>query len=201
MFLEPQHTRSNLEGGTNFAERRVMMDVSAMWHDCGPTCPHVDHTFSPTLGVNGFVCKVKTASFGGDVSIYDFMNPAYAHCAIQASSWREIRSHARYKTGGLGKLLVEDSIEVWVCDTMDTCNMELVSDAHGKRDFMCYAFDEGTHQFLPLTLNSQVRLVRPSISHSPQDGDFWVVQERLSWVDAQGHCRDECPGSLLSRSV
>jgi len=61
----------------------------------------------------------------------------------------------RFRTGGLGKIMVPDQFEVWVCDRFDACVPS------GKVDMMCYTFNEQSHNFVPLDLNSEVVFVKP----------------------------------------
>ena len=76
-------------------------------------------------------------------------------------SWKEIgtilaeqdRNHPNIATGGLGRKMIPNKIEVWVCSRPDRC-------ATSEEDFMCYVFDEQEHVFLPWGRNSELKIVK-----------------------------------------
>ena len=86
----------------------------------------------------------------------------YAHCSI-AQTWADILDSPdlkkRYRSGGLGKWMVPDEYEVWLCDGYDLCHGGL-----SGKDMMCYAFNEKLRSFLPLGPNSKLKFVK-SIIH------------------------------------
>ena len=89
-------------------------------------------------------------------TIAEFMDSNMSHCSLQ-TSWSDIRSGSRYKTGGLGKLMTTSVYEVWVCDTLDPC---LSSAGVSAGDYMCYVYNEATCVFEPLALNSRVKFLK-----------------------------------------
>ena len=91
-----------------------------------------------------------------NLTLSSLMDPAVSHCRLELS-WKHILSDLRFRTGGLGKLMVPDVFEVWVCDMMDPC---LKTSATAAGDAMCYAFNETSSFFVPLASNSRVRFVR-----------------------------------------
>ena len=84
------------------------------------------------------------------------MDPAVSHCRLEFSWKHIILSDLRFRTGGLGKLMVPDVFEVWVCDMMDPCLKTSATSAGGA---MCYAFNEASASFVPVAPNSRVRFV------------------------------------------
>ena len=91
-----------------------------------------------------------------NLTLSSLMDPAVSNCRLELS-WKHILSDLRFRTGGLGKLMVPDVFEVWVCDMMDPC---LKTSATAAGDAMCYAFNETSSFFVPLASNSRVRFVR-----------------------------------------
>jgi hypothetical protein len=72
-------------------------------------------------------------------------------------TWRDLhRNHTFFeaisRTGGLGKLMVEDKYENWWCTAEHMCAP--------PGDFMCYVWGEVERRFIPWGLNSELKLVR-----------------------------------------
>ena len=74
--------------------------------------------------------------------------PEVSSCELE-HSWQELlKDESRFSTGGLGKLMVKNQIEVWVCDNHSPC-----LDQQGS---VCYTYDEVSEVFVPWGLRSQV---------------------------------------------
>ena len=90
-------------------------------------------------------------------------DPAWSHCTLSAA-WRDIITTTRFVTGGLGKLMDEAVYEVWVCDLADPCiavaGQQQKHAAEAEASGMCYAYNEQTRVFEPLTLLSRARFTR-----------------------------------------
>ncbi|EKX37523.1 hypothetical protein GUITHDRAFT_116332 [Guillardia theta CCMP2712] len=89
----------------------------------------------------------------------------YSNCTM-THSWKELveilahQKQVRFMTGGLGQLMIPNSIEVWVCQKNHTCTM-------GKDgDFFCFTFDENRKIFYPWGLMSDLKLKHTSIFSS-----------------------------------
>jgi len=70
--------------------------------------------------------------------------PGVANCSVE-NSWKEILATtkgARYSMGGLGKFLLKNRFENWLCDKNAPC---LPSEENG----VCYIFDEILKVFVP----------------------------------------------------
>jgi hypothetical protein len=87
----------------------------------------------------------------------------YITCNIRMS-WQQIGQNLKLQkesktrnpdlvTGGLGRLMIPDKFEVWICSRHDLC-------APGGDDFMCYVFDEKRSIFVPWGKNSELQLVK-----------------------------------------
>jgi hypothetical protein len=90
-------------------------------------------------------------------TISNYMDPNMSHCNLTAL-WSDIISGStgRYKTGGLGKLIIDRVYVVWVCDKLDPC---LNSTGVSAGDYMCYVYNEVSHEFEALALNSRIKFV------------------------------------------
>ena len=82
----------------------------------------------------------------------------YKFCQPLFDSWADMRRRLDegslvIKTGGLGKLMVLEEYEAWVCVRDDAC-------ALGGDDFFCYVFNEATSVFVPWDQNSKLKLFR-----------------------------------------
>lgn len=77
-------------------------------------------------------------------------------------TWDEIIAHLTRKdgsfaTGGMGELMTE-SHQVWVCQKLHSCALEL---SKVVNDFYCFVYNENTTIFEPWGLNSTLNLLRP----------------------------------------
>ena len=87
----------------------------------------------------------------------------YKSCQPLFDSWADMRRRLDegslvVKTGGLGKLMVPEQFESWVCVRDDAC-------ALGGDYFFCYVFNEVTRLFVAWDQNSKLKLFRPK-AHS-----------------------------------
>ncbi len=72
-------------------------------------------------------------------------------------TWRDLHKdftlfESTSRTGGLGKLMVEDKYENWWCTTDHMCAP--------PGDYMCFVWGEVERRFIPWGLNSELKLVR-----------------------------------------
>ena len=72
-------------------------------------------------------------------------------------TWRDLHKDFTFfeytsRTGGLGKLMVEDKYENWWCTTDHMCAP--------PGDYMCFVWGEVERRFIPWGLNSELKLVR-----------------------------------------
>ena len=72
-------------------------------------------------------------------------------------TWRDLHKDFTFfestsRTGGLGKLMVEDKYENWWCTTDHMCAP--------LGDYMCFVWGEVERRFIPWGLNSELKLVR-----------------------------------------
>ena len=90
----------------------------------------------------------------GGPSLDVLFDPKLSACR-QEKSWgqlsRSVEWGTRYFTGGLGKLMMKDQYEVWICAKGDSCSP--------AGDMMCYVFNERLKKFEPLALNSRLHFV------------------------------------------
>jgi len=94
---------------------------------------------------------------GATVCVPEHLTPAAAveHCSLSLT-WKQIRngwSDYGYVTGGLGKLMIPDSFEVWLC----------ASSPHpcaAPSDPVCFTFSEIDGIFVPWGFNSTLDLGR-----------------------------------------
>merc|ERR1711998_543204 len=56
-----------------------------------------------------------------------------------------------FKTGGLGRLMVKDNFEVWLCEKNHTC-------VNDSEDFFCFTYDERNGVFYPWGLMSELKI-------------------------------------------
>jgi len=69
-----------------------------------------------------------------------------AHCILELT-WVQLRglkpvaSSGAVSTGGLGKLLVMDEFEAWLCTTLSSCG--------GADGSVCFTFSEAREVFVP----------------------------------------------------
>uniref|UniRef100_A0A7S4PKR1 Uncharacterized protein n=1 Tax=Guillardia theta TaxID=55529 RepID=A0A7S4PKR1_GUITH len=73
----------------------------------------------------------------------------YLRCRLR-HKWQELRMNNTIKTGGLGKLMVVDKFEVWLCSYLDSCA--------GPRNAFCYVYDEEEEEFIPWGLEDELML-------------------------------------------
>ena len=75
-----------------------------------------------------------------------FPAPHVAHCVL-GLTWVQLRKlgpdafAASASTGGLGKLLVLDEFETWLCSTLSSCV--------GAGGAVCFTFSEAREVFVP----------------------------------------------------
>jgi len=85
-------------------------------------------------------------------SLDTLFDPNLSSCR-QEHSWQEITTPAmmdvRFFTGGLGKLMILDENEVWLCDNRDSCAP--------AGDMICYVYNEQLERFEALALNSRLQ--------------------------------------------
>jgi hypothetical protein len=72
-------------------------------------------------------------------------------------TWRDLHKDFTFfestsRTGGLGKLMVEDKYENWMCTIDHMCAP--------AGDYMCFVWGEVERRFIPWGLNSELKLVR-----------------------------------------
>jgi len=85
----------------------------------------------------------------------------YPECK-EMRSWSEILSKNQYagadpslmSTGGMGKWMVVDKWEVWLCLTDNSCS--------AAGDPFCFTYDEVNQKFAPLGPNSELDLIAPA---------------------------------------
>jgi len=111
------------------------------------------------------------AGGGGGGGIQHLKNASLSSCMLHAT-WQDMIESAewetRFATGGLGKLMVPDLYEVWLCDSKHECA--------APGDMMCFTFNEQGEYFEPLALNSQLQLVKgqpDTGSPGSCDESFW----------------------------
>ena len=80
-------------------------------------------------------------------------------CQPIFDSWQELDQKIKtgavnVKMGGLGKLLVPDRYEVWICVFDDAC-------ALGGDWYFCYVLDETSKKFVPWDQNFNLNLFQP----------------------------------------
>jgi len=85
----------------------------------------------------------------------------YKHCKPVVASWLDVGERPLFqngalviKTGGLGKLLVENKYEIWSCFLNDAC-------ALGGDYFFCYVVNQTTNTFEPWDQHSKLKLFQP----------------------------------------
>jgi len=106
-------------------------------------------------------CEALGCSWDGNIWQHIEMGRTgeWQGCSLPAS-WREIsQEERRYETGGLGRLMIEDEYEVWLCDWNFHSNCEMMP-YWPTNDLMCFTYNERTKIFEPLGLNSQLHFVR-----------------------------------------
>jgi len=112
---------------------------------CETTTPPITPAPTPGAGAGG----------GGGGGIQHLKNASLSSCMLHAT-WQDMIESAewetRFATGGLGKLMVPDLYEVWLCDSKHECA--------APGDMMCFTFNEQGEYFEPLALNSQLQLVK-----------------------------------------
>ena len=72
-----------------------------------------------------------------------FPAPHVAHCVL-GLTWAQLRPGAvagAVSTGGLGKALVVDEFEAWLCSTLSSCG--------GAGGAVCFTFSEAREVFVP----------------------------------------------------
>ena len=98
----------------------------------------------------------------------------YKSCQPLFDSWADMRRRLDegslvIKTGGLGKLMVLEEYESWVCVRDDAC-------ALGGDDFFCYVFNEATSLFVPWDQNSKLKLFRSNAHGTSESALATLVQ-------------------------
>ena len=79
----------------------------------------------------------------------------YEGCQPSFSSFRDACENYVSYTGGLGRRMIPDKFEVWICYEGDLCLETTSADP-----LFCYVFDEELTQFVAWGPNTVVRLVR-----------------------------------------
>ena len=106
------------------------------------------------VGFPSFVIADINDGNNGGPSLDVLFDPKLSACR-QEKSWgqlsRSVEWGTRYFTGGLGKLMMTDQYEVWICAKGDSCSP--------AGDMMCYVFNERLKKFEPLALNSRLHFV------------------------------------------
>ena len=92
-------------------------------------------------------------------------------------TWRDLHKDFTFfestsRTGGLGKLMVEDKFENWWCTIDHMCAP--------SGDYMCFVWGEVERRFIPWGLNSELKLVRK--------GPFAAVDAPSSRLLAHAEC-------------
>lgn len=117
-------------------------------------CQGRDGSCTCFAGWGGPLCETRAPD---PQALSSLVNASVQHCSVPFG-WDDLVNlpefRTRFKTGGLGRRMVPGRFEVWVCDRFDAC----VPD--GKHDLMCYAYDEWTKNFVPLSLNSEIKFVK-----------------------------------------
>ena len=86
-----------------------------------------------------------------------FPAPHVAHCSF-GQTWSQLRQLGKaafdrtFSTGGLGKLLVVDEFEVWLCTTLSSCG--------GADGAVCFTFSEARKVFVPWGYARDLKLLR-----------------------------------------
>ena len=89
-------------------------------------------------------------------------DPRYRNCTVRVS-WRHIlEDPSMYSTGGLGRHMVPDVYEVWLCAAQHPCAP--------AGDELCFAYHEQRYGFVPLALESQLHLHHPPVPNFPKIG-------------------------------
>ena len=111
---------------------------------------------TPTPAPDDGTCVPFDVS-GTTVCVPEHLTPAAAveHCSVSLT-WKQLRngwSNYGYVTGGLGKLMIVDSFEVWLC----------ASSPHqcaATNDPFCFTYSEVNSVFVPWGLNSTLGVAR-----------------------------------------
>ena len=92
--------------------------------------------------------------------------------------------------GGLGRKMIKDRYEVWVCKRGDRCATE--------DDFMCYVYDEKDRVFLPWAPNSDLNLVKagPFMSVRESTAGLALAETRLLRQEVAEHEAQVCDETL-----
>ena len=95
-------------------------------------------------GLPADTVKLTGAGGGGWGGIQHLKNASLSSCMLHAT-WQDMIESAewetRFATGGLGKLMVPDLYEVWLCDSKHECA--------APGDMMCFTFNEQGEYFEP----------------------------------------------------
>jgi len=107
-------------------------------------------------------CEViEISGIGVCVPSSVYPSTAMRDCRMN-ENWQHIASteevYARYRTGGLGKLMRADQFEVWICSLQPAPDSSPLSCSIPQGDVMCYTFSEVHHVFVPWGLNSELKL-------------------------------------------
>ncbi len=130
-----------------------------------PTLPNAPPPSPPAPACPGNARPFLTAHAAVCVPEHFYPSPDVAACALKASitGWRDLRQQWHQwgvVTGGLGKLLVEDEWEVWVCGNRGLCEGgdEMLGGGAVDTDAVCFVYSERHRLFVPWGLRSKLRI-------------------------------------------
>ena len=180
LFLFSQKT---VMSGCNFTENRAMTGA-AVWVGGASMFTVNKCNFDRNSAISGrhwsaievmdtITIRLDAVSFDTAASCQSLLVPSelnykwetqeYSHCHCDWT-WKEMRerfkSHfydegPRYRTGALGKLMVPDKYEVWLCIEDHYC-----SDLSSSDSWFCWVFNEQTQHFVPWAPNSKLHLLK-----------------------------------------
>jgi cysteine-rich repeat protein len=114
--------------------------------------------------INGDGCSSSCTveEWFSNAAPFNFRDDRFRSCK-NALTWTQIRAESgRFFTGGLGKWLVEDRMEVWVCDKSPNCPSDIWSSSFAGQ-MLCSVYMEKGELFVPLGLNSNLKFVKKSV--------------------------------------
>ena len=78
-------------------------------------------------------------------------SPAVSQCVLE-KTWKEMIGKIEFKTGGLGRKIVDGKFEVWVCLSDHYSCSEQVDDA------LCFTFSEQHNVFVPWGFSKELSM-------------------------------------------